>query len=289
MTIHDVELEIIKGNGSGLSVDAVALESIEDYPIENGVMLSVIEGKGLSCTIIANLYFEHTINDVERVRRGYTEVLSKAAELGVTTLALIPFGYEKAVISPAASAKVLAQELLKFIRFSKHHFSKIFICVTDAEHFNIVENNVLGYITHIQDALGMGPYVTVDAIIEFREGIIVIERTNPPFGWALPGGFVDYGESLEIAVEREVKEETGLDFKKIRQFKTVSDPDRDPRFHTVSTVFIGRGEGIPKAGDDAKNLRIVPFQELLTLDYAFDHKKIIEEYLKTGHNDTGTQ
>ncbi|MDD3345767.1 MAG: NUDIX hydrolase [Candidatus Omnitrophica bacterium] len=124
-----------------------------------------------------------------------------------------------------------------------------------------------------------GPYVTVDALIELPEGIVVIRRSNPPFGWALPGGFVDYGESLEDAVKREAKEETNLDLTEIRQFHSYSDPRRDPRFHTVGTVFIAKANGKPRAGDDAAGLKVVSLKELEKLDFAFDHKKIIQDYL----------
>ncbi|MEW5894552.1 MAG: NUDIX hydrolase [Candidatus Omnitrophota bacterium] len=280
MIVQGVEIEVVEGGGVDLTVDAVALESVEDYPIENGEALSVIGGGEHYYTIIANLFFERSIDDVERVRQGYADVLKKAAELDATTLALIPFGFEKGIISPVASAKVLAQELLKFIRFGKHHITKIFVCVTDTDHFDIFKNNIIGYVTHVQDTLGMGPYVTVDAIIEFPKGIVIIERSNPPYGYALPGGFVDYGESLESAVRREILEETGISPKDIRQFKVFSDPARDPRFHTVTTVFIGRGTGNPAAGDDAKSLKVVPYEELMTLNYAFDHKQVIQEYLE---------
>lgn len=284
MYIQNVELEIVKGDGSKLDIDAVAVESVEDYPIDTENGLSIIDGEGHYYTIIAHLFFEQTLKDVEKVRRGYANVLKTAARLGARSLALIPFGYEKGVITPEASAKILAQELLKFIRFSKHSLERFYLCVADVEHFDIVHRAVIGYATHIQDTLGMGPYVTVDAIIEFPEGIVIIERNNPPYGWALPGGFVDYGESVEIAVRREVKEETGLELGDLHQFKVFSDPGRDPRFHTVSTVFIGQGVGKPEAGDDAKDLKIVAYDELMKGDYAFDHKQVIGEYLKIRHN-----
>ncbi|MDD5478038.1 MAG: NUDIX hydrolase [Candidatus Omnitrophica bacterium] len=129
--------------------------------------------------------------------------------------------------------------------------------------------------------LSGGPYVTVDAIIELSEGIVIIQRSNPPFGWALPGGFVDYGESLEDAVTREAKEETNLDLTEVQQFHTYSDPQRDPRFHTVGTVFIARAKGTPKAGDDAAGLKIIKLSEIKDIDFAFDHKKILGDYLKT--------
>lgn len=124
------------------------------------------------------------------------------------------------------------------------------------------------------------PFVTVDMIIELPEGVVIIERLNPPYGWALPGGFVDMGESLEDAARREAKEETNLELENLRQMHTYSDPKRDPRFHTVSTVFIAKGQGKPQSGDDAKNLKIVPYADLLKIDYAFDHKEVVRDYLK---------
>ena len=132
------------------------------------------------------------------------------------------------------------------------------------------------------------PYLTVDIIIELKEGIVLIERVNPPPGVALPGGFVDYGETLEAAARREAKEETNLTLTHLRQFHTYSDPKRDPRFHTVSTVFIAKGNGAPKSGDDAKAVKIVKYAELLRARYAFDHQRIIKDYLKTKKRKRGS-
>src|SRR4030067_1195213 len=103
------------------------------------------------------------------------------------------------------------------------------------------------------------PLPTVDVVIEVdkeggRPGIVLIERKNPPFGWALPGGFVDYGESLEKAAVREAKEETSLDTELLEPLHTYSDPGRDPRFHPITTVYIARARGRPPAQDDAKNI-----------------------------------
>ena len=110
------------------------------------------------------------------------------------------------------------------------------------------------------------PVPTVDIIIETEgEKIVLIERKNPPFGWALPGGFVDYGESLEEAAVREAREETALDVNLVRQMHTYSDPNRDPRRHTLSTVFIARAQGTPRAGDDAKDLGVFDLHTCLLL------------------------
>ncbi len=121
------------------------------------------------------------------------------------------------------------------------------------------------------------PFPTVDIIIEYKGGIILIKRKNPPFGWALPGGFVDYGESLEKSAIREAKEETGLDINLIRQFHTYSEPQRDPRFHTITTVYIARAEGYLAAGDDAAETGLFN-KDNLPDNIAFDHKKILEDY-----------
>lgn len=121
------------------------------------------------------------------------------------------------------------------------------------------------------------PLPTVDLIIESRDGIILIERRNPPPGWALPGGFVEYGESLESAAVREAQEETGLDVELVRQFHTYSDPDRDSRHHTITTVFVARSGGKPSAGDDAKATAIFR-RENLPEQIAFDHRQILHDY-----------
>jgi ADP-ribose pyrophosphatase YjhB (NUDIX family) len=123
------------------------------------------------------------------------------------------------------------------------------------------------------------PIPTVDIIIEIKNGIILIKRKNPPFGWAIPGGFVDYGESLEEAALREAKEETALDVELIRQFHTYSDPNRDERFHTISTVYIAKAKGEPKAADDAKEIGIFT-RDNLPSPIAFDHEKILKDYFE---------
>ena len=125
-------------------------------------------------------------------------------------------------------------------------------------------------------AVHRNPVPTVDIIIEIAGKIVLIERKNPPHGWALPGGFVDYGESFEQAAAREALEETGLALTGLRQFHTYSRPDRDARQHTASTVYIAQATGAPQAGDDAGRAALFTANDLPTL--AFDHAEILADY-----------
>lgn len=120
------------------------------------------------------------------------------------------------------------------------------------------------------------PVPTVDVIIEVGEKIVLVKRRNPPYGWALPGGFVDYGETIEDAARREAFEETGLLVELKGQFHTYSKPDRDPRLHTITTVFLAVAEGCPEGGDDA--LAAVAFAVEDFPELVFDHKEIMDDY-----------
>lgn len=125
----------------------------------------------------------------------------------------------------------------------------------------------------------LNPFPTVDIIIEVPGGVVLIERKNEPHGWALPGGFVDYGESLEAAAVREAKEETSLTVSDLRLLGCYSDPTRDPRQHTISTVFIAAASGTPVAADDAASLAIFPLDQLPSV-LCFDHARILADYLR---------
>jgi 8-oxo-dGTP diphosphatase len=139
---------------------------------------------------------------------------------------------------------------------------------------NKVSCPTCGTVVHIY----RNPFLTVDIIIRMGRGtVVLIERKNPPYGWALPGGFVDYGESVETAARREAREETGLTVEDLEQFRTYSDPGRDPRHHTVSVVFSGVGRGTPVAADDARRVKVFRLEEL-PANLAFDHARILADY-----------
>ncbi|MEO5376789.1 MAG: NUDIX hydrolase [Magnetococcus sp. DMHC-6] len=127
------------------------------------------------------------------------------------------------------------------------------------------------------------PYLAVDIIIELLDHpgrpIVLIERKNPPHGWALPGGFVDFGESVEQAARREAQEETNLEVQLICLLGLYSDPQRDPRFQTVSGVYVAQARGEPVALDDAKAIRLED-PERLSVTMVFDHGLILADYVR---------
>jgi len=125
------------------------------------------------------------------------------------------------------------------------------------------------------------PKVTVDCIIFVGGMVVLIKRKYPPLDWALPGGFVEYGETCEEAVRREMWEETGLELEDLKQFHVYSEHHRDARWHCISIVFVATGKGEPKSGDDACDLSLIDVDDVDTARLAFDHGKIIEDYRLT--------
>ncbi len=239
--------------------------------------------------------------DETKIRNSCRNSLKIADELGVYSIVFPALGCGTGGFPLLASAKIMAQEVWRYLREEGSKIKEITFCLYNQEAYDIFNKGVIKYLEHILYKLQNGPFTTVDAIIEIPaslagpanggtgrsacgtgrdNGIVIIQRSNPPFGWALPGGFVDYGESLEEAVKREAKEETGLDLIEIKQFHTYSDPKRDPRFHTIGTVFIAKAKGKPQAGDDAAGLKVISLRDIKKYDFAFDHKKILQDYLK---------
>jgi O-acetyl-ADP-ribose deacetylase (regulator of RNase III)/ADP-ribose pyrophosphatase YjhB (NUDIX family) len=256
-------------------------EAVKKCPIQVGEAVFTTAGSLKAKYVIHAATMDMSFKTGEtRIRDSFRNSLKVADELGVKSVAFPALGCGTGAFPLLASAKIMAQEIWRYLREEKSNIQEITFCLFDQEAYDIFEQGVIKYLEHILYKLQNGPFSTVDAIIEINGGIVLIERKNPPFGWALPGGFVDYGESLEKAVVREAKEETGLDIKGIKQFHTYSDPGRDPRFHTIGTVYIAQAEGKPEAGDDAGDLKIVKLSEIKDLNLAFDHGKILTDYLK---------
>lgn len=217
--------------------------------------------------------------DASGVRAYYARALKRAQARGERLL-VVPVA-EGGVLSFVPSAKIMAQEIYRFLRGRGDRVLKEIRCVVPSKSDGIIfEKTLEGYLTHLAQVLTQGPFVTVDAIIGVGGGVVLVRRANPPFGWALPGGFVDYGETLEHAARREAKEETGLTVRNLRLFCVASDPGRDPRFHTISAVFTCRAKGMPRAASDAAAAAVMTPEQWRDLPFAFDHRKILDDYLR---------
>ncbi len=305
MKIKDTEITVIKADITDLKVGAIVNaannklvmgggvagairkkggkeieeEAVKKGPIEIGESVATSAGKLPAKYVIhaATMGMDFKTDEI-KIRSSCRSALRAAEELKVSSVAFPALGCGTGGFALLAASKIMAQEIYRHTRFGKSSLKEITVCLYDEEAFRVFEKSLLSYLKHAVEVLQNGPFIVVDAIIEIGGGVVVIERSNPPFGWALPGGFVDYGESLEEAVAREAKEETGLDITDAKQFHTYSDPARDPRFHTIGTVFFAEAHGVPKAGDDAADIRIIKEADLDRISFAFDHKDIIRDY-----------
>jgi len=278
--------KLVMGGGVAGAIKKKGGRSIEEEamkkgPIEIGQAAFTSAGSLKAKYVIhaATMAMDFKTDEI-KIRNSARNALRVAEELKIKSIAFPALGCGVGGFPLLASAKIMAQEVFRHIKEEKSNLKEIIFCLYDKEAFDIFNKGVITYLEYIIYKLQNGPFTTVDAIIEINDGIVVIERSNPPFGLALPGGFVDYGESLEDAVIRETKEETNLDIVELQQFHTYSEPNRDPRFHTIGTVFLAKAKGKPQAGDDAADLKIIKLTEIEKLDFAFDHKKIILDYIK---------
>lgn len=307
MKIKDTQIKVVMGDITELRVDAIVNaannklvmgggvagairkkggrmieeEAVKKGPIEIGEAVATSAGE------LAAKYVIHAATmgmdfktDETKVRNSCKSALEAADGLKLNSIAFPALGCGVGGFPLLAAAKIMAQESLRHLRQKNSSLKEIVFCLYDKEAFEIFKKGILGYLDHVVNELGKGPFVTVDAIIEIDGGIVVIERSNPPFGFALPGGFVDNGESLEEAVKREAKEETGLEITDLKQLHTYSNPKRDPRFHTIGTVYICKAKGKPKAGDDAAGVKIIKLNKIEKLNFAFDHKEILKDYIE---------
>lgn len=307
MKIKDTEIKILQGDITELEVDAIVNaannklvmgggvagaikkkggkvieeEAVKKGPIKIGEAIYTHAGSLASKYVIhaATMGMDFKTDEI-KIRNSCKNALRVAEDLKIKSLAFPALGCGVGGFPLLASAKLMAQEVFKHLREKESSLKEISFCLYDQQAYETFQKGALTYLEYITTKLQNGPFITVDAIIEINDGIIIIQRSNPPFGFALPGGFVDYGESLEEAVIREAKEETGLDLTDLKQFHTYSQANRDPRFHTIATVFIAKSKGKPKSGSDAASLKLVKLSEIQDLTFAFDHKKILEDYLK---------
>ena len=307
MLIGNCELKILQADITALSVDAIVNaannklemgggvagaikkaggkeieeEALKKGPIEIGGAAATSAGRLKARYVIhaATMGLDHETDEL-KIRNSCASALKAADKLKVKSIAFPALGCGVGGFPLKAAAKIMAQQVWKHLREEGSSLKEIIFCMRDKEAYDVFEKNVKGYLEYMFKKQQAGPFVAVDAIIDIDGGIVIIERSNPPFGCALPGGFVDNYESLEDAVRREMKEETDLELSDLKQFHAYSKPGRDPRFHTIGIVFTARGKGVPKAGDDAAGLKVIKLKDIDKIDFAFDHKQIIRDYIE---------
>jgi O-acetyl-ADP-ribose deacetylase (regulator of RNase III)/ADP-ribose pyrophosphatase YjhB (NUDIX family) len=305
MRINNTELKIIKGDITELEVGAIVNSAnnkllmssglaevirkkggqiIEDEATQKGP-LKIGEAVETSAGLLKAKYVIHAAvmkrsDDIDEtnIRDACRNSLEVAKRLKLKSIAFPALGCGVAGFPAKACAKIMSQEILKHAKYDPEPINEIIFVLYDDKTFDIFRTQTESYLEYMQHKLSQGPFITVDIIIEVKGGLVLIERSNPPFGWAIPGGFLDYGETLEKCAIREAKEETNLDIYDLEQMFTYSDPRRDPRFHTVTTVFVAKANGTPKAGDDAQDAKVVSLDEVRNLKLAFDHHNVLEDY-----------
>jgi O-acetyl-ADP-ribose deacetylase (regulator of RNase III)/ADP-ribose pyrophosphatase YjhB (NUDIX family) len=306
MFIGNCELKIVQGDITELAADAIVnaannelvmgggvagaikkkggkeieSEAVKKGPIEIGQAVVTSAGKLKARYVIhaATMGRDFKTDEI-KIRNSCANALKEADKLKVGSVAFPALGCGVGCFPLKASAKIMAQQVWKHLREEKTKLKEIIFCLRDKEAYEIFEKNINGYLEYMFKKQQAGPFVAVDAIIDMNGSIVIIERSNPPFGWALPGGFVDNYESVEDAVRREMKEETDLELTDLKQFHVYSKPGRDSRFHTIGVVFTAKGKGTPKAGDDAAGLKIIKLDEIDKINFAFDHREIIKDYI----------
>lgn len=304
--IGECELKVVEGDITDLAVDAVVNaannelvmgggvagairkkggsqiedEAIKKGPIGTGEAVATSAGKLKARYVIhaATMGMDFKTDEI-KIRNSCGNSLKVADKLKIRSIAFPALGCGVGGFPLKAAAKIMAQETWKHLREEMSGLREVIFCMRDKKAYEIFEKNVNDYLNYMLIKQSQGPFVAVDAIIDINGGIVIIERSNPPFGWALPGGFINNYESLEDAVRREMKEETGLELSGLRQFHAYSKPGRDPRFHTIGIVFTAKGEGVPKAGDDAAGLKVIKLEDVERINFAFDHKHVIKDYI----------
>ena len=275
------------GGGVAGAIKRKGGKSIEDEAVKQGP----VEIGGSVITSAGNLKSKYVIHastmsldfrtNEELIRKAAASALRLSQDKGISSISFCALGCGVGRFSYEDSAKIMAQEVFKYLhRESVPSLKKIVFVLYDSRFCGIFEKNVSSYINYLADKISKGPFLTVDGIVEYEGGIVLVERKNPPLGRAIPGGFVDTRESAEECVVREIKEETNLEFTGFKQFRTYSSPLRDPRFHTASVVFIGKGEGVISADSDAKSAKVFNLDSLPD-KMAFDHRQILKDYTDT--------
>ncbi len=285
--VNPANTKLIMGGGVAGAIKRKGGKEIENEamhfaPIELGQSILTQAGKLPANSVIhtATMHMDFK-TDYDIIRKCARSVFDLCYEKGIKEVAIPVLGAGVGGLDIAMSSKITAQELFKAVRENRAPEKAVFVFYDDVALSKGL--SARNYLLHLKNKTMQGPFITVDAVVFDKlnnpEKVVLIKRKNPPFGWALPGGFLDYGETVEDAVCRELKEETGLDYNYVRQLGVYSDPNRDERFHTITVAFYGISEGNPKADDDAQDAGWFSLKDLPE-KIAFDHKQIIIDALE---------
>ncbi len=282
--------QLLMGGGVAGAIKRKGGKEIEDEAREKGP-IEIGESVLTSAGRLPAKYVIHAATmgmdfrtDYDIVRKCVRSVLDLCMREGISEVAFPALGAGVGGLDLVLVTKVMVQEIFKAIRENRAPQRILLVFYTQLDF----EKGMLGYsyLEHLINKTMQGPFLTVDAVVfddlSSPKKVVLVKRKNPPFGWALPGGFVDYGETVEEAVVRELKEETDLDYRDYEQLRVFSDPNRDERFHTVTVAFVGTASGSPKAGSDAGEARWFDLEELPS-QIAFDHRQIIETARRRRH------
>ncbi|MDP8252985.1 MAG: macro domain-containing protein [Candidatus Kaelpia aquatica] len=286
--INPANTELVMGGGLALTIkrkagNEIEREALRLAPIGLGDSVVTSGGRLKSDWVIHSATMKMDFKtDQDIIRRSFNSALNLAKERSFKSIAVPALGCGTGGFPLKKAAKIMVNEILSHTQKCSSLKRIIFSFKTKSAYVEFKES-FLSYYGYQLRKLAQIPIPTADAIILIEGSkILLIERENSPYGLALPGGFLEYGESLEDCIRREVQEETSLRVVELRQFYTYSAAERDPRFHTVTTVFIVEAEGLPKAGSDAKAIKQCLLDEIPPKeDFAFDHWQILQDWLKT--------
>jgi O-acetyl-ADP-ribose deacetylase (regulator of RNase III) len=305
MIIENTEVEVVKGDITQVDVEAIVNAANTQLQMGGGVAKAILRKGGqviqqeadkvgpielaaAAITTAGNLKAKYVIHaatmnldfktDQEIIRQATRSTLEITKEKDIKSLAFCALGCGVGKIPLDKAARIMLEEVIHYAQWNHNLQRVLFVLYTD-EAFNIFSEIMTERFVRTMQKLTNNPIPTVDIIIDNGESIVLIERKNPPFGWALPGGFCELGESVEVGAFREAEEETGLKVENSKQFHVYSDPKRDPRFHTISVVFTATTNKQPKADSDAKDAKFFS-EDNLPQEIAFDHRKIIDDYFR---------
>jgi O-acetyl-ADP-ribose deacetylase (regulator of RNase III)/ADP-ribose pyrophosphatase YjhB (NUDIX family) len=306
MKVEDTQIEVIKGDITEIKADAIVNAANNQLKMGGGVAGAILKKGGpeiqkeadkitpikvgeSAVTGAGSLKARYVIHaatmamdfktNQEIIRQATRSSLDITKEKEIKSLAFCALGCGVGRFPLDKAARIMLEEVIKYAKWN-HNLKKVIFVLYEDKAYKIFLDILNERFSRTMEKLTENPIPTVDIIIEKEGEIVLIKRKNPPFGWALPGGFCELNETVETGAFREAEEETGLQVKDLKQFHVYSDPERDPRFHTISVVFTAKADGEPKAASDAKEAKYFS-ESNLPAEIAFDHKKIIEDYFKS--------